>query len=186
MEATAGVGLDRRHRSSQIRLDLHGSSRTLRPRDGPERLGLAASDVTVGALPSFKPTQQTSPARTSAPALRSSRRQRRRRRLAVVPRRALRLLDFDGRLLDRNAPFGNTGRNILTGPGQKNVDFSVVKYLPFTERWRGEFRTEFFNIFNWANFANPNSNVSVPATFGRITQTSAGPRVIQFAFKLNF
>ncbi|MBV9925180.1 MAG: carboxypeptidase regulatory-like domain-containing protein [Acidobacteria bacterium] len=91
-----------------------------------------------------------------------------------------------GGFFDPAAPFGNTGRNILTGPGQKNVDFSVVKYLPFTERWRGEFRTEFFNVFNWANFANPNSNISVPATFGRITQTSAGPRVIQFAFKLNF
>jgi hypothetical protein len=91
-----------------------------------------------------------------------------------------------GGFFDRSAPFGNTGRNILTGPGQKNVDFSVVKYLPFTERWRGEFRTEFFNLFNWANFANPNSNIAVPATFGRITQASAGPRVIQFAFKLNF
>jgi hypothetical protein len=91
-----------------------------------------------------------------------------------------------GGFFSPGAPFGNTGRNILTGPGQKNVDFSVVKYLPFTERWRGEFRTEFFNLFNWANFANPNSNISVPATFGRITQTSAGPRVIQFAFKLNF
>jgi outer membrane receptor protein involved in Fe transport len=91
-----------------------------------------------------------------------------------------------GGAFDPNAPFGNTGRNILTGPGQKNVDFSVVKYLPFTESVRGEFRTEFFNLFNWANFANPNGNISVPATFGRITQASAGPRVIQFAFKLNF
>lgn len=91
-----------------------------------------------------------------------------------------------GGFFDTGAPFGNTGRNLLTGPGQKNVDFSVVKLLPFSERWRGEFRTEFFNLFNWANFANPNNNISVPATFGRITQTSAGPRVIQFAFKLNF
>ena len=91
-----------------------------------------------------------------------------------------------GGFFDRNAPFGNTGRNILTGPGQKNVDFSVVKFIPFTESVRGEFRTEFFNLFNWANFANPNSNISVPLTFGRVTQTSAGPRVIQFAFKLNF
>jgi hypothetical protein len=86
---------------------------------------------------------------------------------------------------DPSAPFGNTGRNILTGPGQKNLDFSVVKFIPFTERVRGEFRTEFFNLFNWANFANPNSNIALP-TFGTITQTSAGPRVIQFAFKLNF
>jgi hypothetical protein len=91
-----------------------------------------------------------------------------------------------GGFFDRNAPFGNTGRNILTGPGQKDVDFSIVKFIPFTESVRGEFRTEFFNLFNWANFANPNSNISVPATFGSITQTSAGPRVIQFAFKLNF
>ncbi|HEX8073238.1 MAG TPA: TonB-dependent receptor [Pyrinomonadaceae bacterium] len=87
---------------------------------------------------------------------------------------------------DPNAPFGNTGRNILTGPGQKNFDFSVVKFVPLNESIRGEFRTEFFNLFNWANFANPNANIAVPATFGRITQTSAGPRVIQFAFKLNF
>jgi hypothetical protein len=91
-----------------------------------------------------------------------------------------------GGFFDRNAPFGNTGRNILTGPGQKDVDFSIVKFIPFTESVRGEFRTEFFNLFNWANFANPNSNISIPSTFGRITQTSAGPRVIQFAFKLNF
>jgi hypothetical protein len=87
---------------------------------------------------------------------------------------------------DANAPYGNTGRNLLYGPGQKNVDFSIVKFLPFTERFRGEFRTEFFNLFNFANFANPGNNILVPATFGRITSTSAGPRVIQFAFKLNF
>jgi len=87
---------------------------------------------------------------------------------------------------DPNNPFGNTPRNFLYGPGQKNMDFSVVKFIPITERVRGEFRTEFFNIFNWANFANPNNNIAVPSTFGRITATSAGPRVIQFALKLNF
>ena len=87
---------------------------------------------------------------------------------------------------DPNNPFGNTSRNSLYGPGQKNMDFSVVKFIPITETVRGEFRTEFFNIFNWANFANPNNNIAVPSTFGRITATSAGPRVIQFAFKVNF
>ncbi|HJU93984.1 MAG TPA: TonB-dependent receptor [Pyrinomonadaceae bacterium] len=87
---------------------------------------------------------------------------------------------------DPNNPFGNTSRNLLYGPGQKNMDFSVVKFIPIRESIRGEFRTEFFNLFNWANFANPNNNIAVPSTFGRITATSAGPRVIQFAFKLNF
>ncbi|MBD0370101.1 MAG: TonB-dependent receptor [Pyrinomonadaceae bacterium] len=83
-------------------------------------------------------------------------------------------------------PFGNTPRNFLRGPGQKNLDFSVVRFIPFTESVRGEFRAEFFNLFNWTNFANPNNNIAVPATFGRITQTTTGPRVIQLAFKLNF
>jgi len=87
---------------------------------------------------------------------------------------------------DPNNPFGNTPRNFLYGPGQKNFDFSVVKFIPITERVRGELRTEFFNLFNWTNFANPNSNIAVPATFGRITATSSGPRVIQFALKVSF
>jgi outer membrane receptor protein involved in Fe transport len=87
---------------------------------------------------------------------------------------------------DPNNPFGNTPRNFLYGPGQKNIDFAVVKFIPVTESVRAEFRTEFFNLFNWANFANPNNNIAVPSTFGRITATSAGPRVIQFAFKMNF
>jgi len=87
---------------------------------------------------------------------------------------------------DPNHPFGNTPRNFLYGPGQKNLDFSVVRFIPITETVRGEFRTEFFNLFNWTNFANPNNNIAVPATFGRITATSSGPRVVQFAFKLGF
>jgi hypothetical protein len=87
---------------------------------------------------------------------------------------------------DPDNPFGNTPRNFLYGPGQKNLDLSVVRFIPITERVRGELRTEFFNIFNWTNFANPNNNIAVPATFGRITATSSGPRVIQFAFKASF
>lgn len=87
---------------------------------------------------------------------------------------------------DPNNPFGNTPRNFLYGPGQKNLDLSVVKFIPINETVRGELRAEFFNLFNWTNFANPNSNIAVPVTFGRITATSSGPRVIQFAFKLSF
>jgi outer membrane receptor protein involved in Fe transport len=86
---------------------------------------------------------------------------------------------------DPNNPFGNTPRNFFRGPGQKNMDFSIVKFIPFTESVRGEFRTEFFNIFNWVNLANPQSNIALP-NFGKITSTSTGPRVIQFAFKVNF
>jgi hypothetical protein len=87
---------------------------------------------------------------------------------------------------DPNNPFGNTPRNLFYGPGQKNLDLSVVKFIPIKESVRGELRAEFFNLFNWTNFANPNSNIAVPATFGRITATSSGPRVIQFALKVSF
>ncbi len=94
---------------------------------------------------------------------------------------------------DPAAPFGNVQRNSLTGPGQKNVDFSVIKLIPFSERVRGEFRVEFFNLFNWVNYANPVSNIALfnPAsssnsTFGKIISASTGPRVIQFGFKLGF
>ncbi len=83
-------------------------------------------------------------------------------------------------------PFGTSPRNFLRGPGQKNVDFSVVKFFPITEVSKVEFRAEFFNIFNLVNFEQPNSNAFVPSTFGAITQTSAGPRIIQFALKYNF
>jgi len=82
-------------------------------------------------------------------------------------------------------PFGNTPRNFLTGPGQKNVDFSVIKFIPVNERVRGEVRAEFFNVFNWVNYANPVNNIAI-ASFGRIISASTGPRVVQFAFKLNF
>lgn len=87
--------------------------------------------------------------------------------------------------VDPNAPFGNTPRNLLFGPGQKNIDVSFIKFIPFSERFRGEVRAEFFNVFNWVNYANPGNLIGTP-TFGRITSASTGPRVVQFAFKLNF
>ncbi len=92
---------------------------------------------------------------------------------------------FGTTTFDPSAPFGNVTRNFLTGPGQKNVDISFIKLVPFSERLRGEFRAEFFNVFNWVNYANPNNNLA-GANFGRIERAATGPRVIQFAFKLGF
>lgn len=92
-----------------------------------------------------------------------------------------------------DAPFGNTPRNFLTGPPQKNIDFSIIKFVPLNERLRVEFRAEFFNLFNWVNYANPISNIALltptnqaTSSFGRITSASTGPRVVQFGLKLNF
>ena len=80
--------------------------------------------------------------------------------------------------------FGNSGRNILRGPDQRNVDISIVKFFPLGER-KVEFRSEFFNISNTASFANP-LNLLEAGTAGQIVSTSTGPRVIQFALKFNF
>lgn len=94
---------------------------------------------------------------------------------------------------DSNNPFGNTQRNFLTGPGQKNVDISFIKLVPFSDQLRGELRLEVFNFFNWVNYANPVSNISLlnplnpsASSFGKIISASTGPRVIQLGFKLNF
>jgi hypothetical protein len=80
--------------------------------------------------------------------------------------------------------FGNAGRNILIGPGNFNVDFSVLKNIPVTEHRRLQYRAEFFNLFNHALLGNPGTTLGSPS-FGRIT--SAGdPRILQMALKLYF
>jgi Carboxypeptidase regulatory-like domain/TonB dependent receptor len=76
-------------------------------------------------------------------------------------------------------------RTICCGPGINNFDMSVQKGLPFTETVHGEFRAEFFNIFNHTQFLNPDGNISDGPDFGRVTHTRE-PRQIQFAFKLSF
>jgi hypothetical protein len=86
---------------------------------------------------------------------------------------------------------GNAGRNILIGPGVENVDTSLFKNIPITERFRAQFRMEFFNILNHANLAPPVSNLSLfgangapVATAGLITTTLTTSRQIQFGLKL--
>jgi hypothetical protein len=78
--------------------------------------------------------------------------------------------------------YGDAGRNILFGPGDWNVDFSVLRTFPVSERWgRFEFRGEFYNFFNHANLDNPIANLADPRD-GEIVGTS-NPRVVQFALK---
>lgn len=88
-------------------------------------------------------------------------------------------------LFDAANPFGNVTRNFLTGPGQRNVDISLIKFIPFGERYKAEFRLEAFNVTNSVNYANPNNNIS-GANFGRIERAATGPRVLQIGLKLGF
>jgi hypothetical protein len=85
----------------------------------------------------------------------------------------------------------------LVGPGLTNVDFSVFKNNPvrrISESFNVQFRAEFFNILNHANFNVPslgdgntnmlNGDGSVNGSAGLLTQTTTDPREIQFAIKL--
>ena len=78
------------------------------------------------------------------------------------------------------------GVNILRGPGQANLDLGIFKRFSLGEERRLDFRAEFFNALNQVNFDLSGSAVSTPATFGVISDTTADPRLIQFALRLMF
>jgi hypothetical protein len=87
--------------------------------------------------------------------------------------------------------FGNLGRNTFRGPYQQNWDFSLLKNFRLTERFNLRFATDFFNIWNHANFANPAINdvqtIGGPGSpFGKIISTVGTPRLIQFSLRLAF
>jgi len=87
--------------------------------------------------------------------------------------------------------WGNSGRNILQGPGTKNVDFSFFKNTPITEGKVLQLRAEFFNLFNTPEFNNPGATVTA-GTFGKVSSAGSEPvfqrleRQIQVAAKITF
>jgi outer membrane receptor protein involved in Fe transport len=80
---------------------------------------------------------------------------------------------------------GNAPRTICCGPGISETDFSVIKNIPINERSHFEFRAEIFNIFNHAQFYNPDGNSTDGTQFGRVTEVK-DPRLVQFALKFYF
>ncbi len=84
-------------------------------------------------------------------------------------------------------------RNFFRGPGRTNLDLAVAKTTPITEHLNTEFRVEAFNVFNHAEFANPDTNI-FSSTFGQITTTDLGTgvtvlhteRILQLALRLTF
>lgn len=93
---------------------------------------------------------------------------------------------FDPTFLAPNAvgTFGNTGRNILRGPGFFNTDFGLIKDTQVMEHTTLQFRAEFFNLFNNVNFGQPDNSVA-DSTIGQIT-SARDPRILQFALKILF
>src|SRR5579862_61284 len=86
--------------------------------------------------------------------------------------------------------YGNLGRGVYTGPGLADLDVSLFKTTAIAERTSLQFRAEFFNALNRANFGTPNaivfSGTNVSSTAGLITTTTTTSRQIQFGLKLIF
>ena len=83
--------------------------------------------------------------------------------------------------------FGDAGKNILVGPGEKEADLSIRKVFDITERQKLEFRAELFNAFNHPVFAMPDNYITDgPGAAGVITSTVLPQRQIQFALKYRF
>jgi hypothetical protein len=96
--------------------------------------------------------------------------------------------------------FGDVGRDTLTGPGLSELDMALAKTTVIHERLRAQFRAEFFNVLNHANFTTPNPVVyssgptpktptvepAPSSTAGVISATATTSRQIQFGLKLLF
>jgi Carboxypeptidase regulatory-like domain len=104
----------------------------------------------------------------------------------VAQRELINCFDPSAFVLPDQFTFGNAGRNILRGPDYKNTDLAFMKTLPFGDA-RVQLRAEVFNLFNRANFGNPNTSFGA-AAFGRITTLATGAtmRRIQLGAKLMF
>jgi Carboxypeptidase regulatory-like domain/TonB-dependent Receptor Plug Domain/TonB dependent receptor len=94
------------------------------------------------------------------------------------------------------ATYGTLPRNFLRGPGIVNFDMSVSKTTAITERLKLQIRADFFNLFNHAEFANPDT-IPLDGTFGQITNTGGPdptipgffdqrPRIIQLGARFTF
>jgi hypothetical protein len=79
---------------------------------------------------------------------------------------------------------GTVGRNQFYGPAFNKVDFSLIKRIPMTERFKFTVRADFFNIFNTVNFGQPGNDIN-SGLFGQST-TAGAARIIQFVGRFDF
>jgi hypothetical protein len=87
--------------------------------------------------------------------------------------------------------YGNVPHALCCGAPISDTDLVIAKNTTINERWKTEFRAEFYNTWNHTQFANPDGNFTdgTPAaggTFGQVLNVREEPRVIQFGLKLFF
>ena len=87
----------------------------------------------------------------------------------------------------KGTTFGNSGVGAVRGPGQSDLDLSLVKQfpIPMWEAAHLEFRADMFNSLNHPSFSNPTLFTN-SASFGDVLSENVNPRIVQFALKLNF
>jgi hypothetical protein len=100
------------------------------------------------------------------------------------PRRSTTYFDTTQFTLEPLGMVGTANRRFFHGPGLNNFDMSLMKDLRITEHILMQFRAEFFNIFNHAQFNNPDGNIN-DGTFGEVL-SARDPRIGQLALKLMF
>ena len=108
---------------------------------------------------------------------------------------------FDTEAIQNATPgrFGNAGKGIIQGSGVNNLDVNFSKNFMFRERHRVQFRAEFFNLFNHAQFDDPVLQPAVRNAAGQLLNPSAGKitsasdfgfrqteRVVQLGLKYTF
>lgn len=81
--------------------------------------------------------------------------------------------------------FGDSGRNVIIGPGLANVDFAVTRGFRISGRVRAEFRADFYNAFNHPNFIAPPTlqNFADSPEFGALF-VARSPRTAQLGTRL--
>jgi hypothetical protein len=88
--------------------------------------------------------------------------------------------------------FGNTGRNILRGPGVTHLDLGLFRSFKFSERIQLQFRAEAFNLSNTPHFSNPAANVSgagfmtITSTAGEDSNADSSERRIRLGLRLSW
>ncbi len=80
---------------------------------------------------------------------------------------------------------GNAGRNILDGPGYRNVDLGVFRDIRLGGPMLLQLRVEMTNLFNFVNLGNPDTNLNAPTIFGQI-RSARDMRRVQLGGRLSF
>jgi hypothetical protein len=79
---------------------------------------------------------------------------------------------------------GTSARNLLDGPGSRNIDMGIFRDFSLRERMKLQFRAEFTNFFNLVNLNAPNGTLTA-STFGQIT-SAGNMRQLQLGLRLTF